>query len=275
MEYVLHSSNKEKDGGRSHLSWTESPHKTLTVVNGSDVEEISQYKSILQSLKYDFEDAHPAASDGTKRENLEKRLILLEHEIDGLLKRKINFTSKDSSGTRFLDYTTILNEKENEIITLHKKIDNLEGRLKAHKEEDSHLKAEIARLNEVIKTINNPHVTREDIDDLLLNHIETVNLHKQTQKLKSKTTASHHLLKTHLEDLKLKGVKVDNEDKLRDLVDEHKDVSVSLKEGVVHMVETKDRVIETTTQDAKTKELIKQMGLEIHRIYSRYPKIRE
>ncbi len=245
------------------------------MVNGSDVEELSQYKSILQSLKYDFDDVHPAGDNDSRRENLENRLLLLEHEIDGLLKRKINFTSKDSSGSRFLDYTTIINEKENEIITLHKKIDNLEGRLKAHKEEDSHLKAEIARLNEVVKTLNNPHVTREEIDNLLLSHFETVNLHKQTQKLRSKTTASHHLIKTHLEDLKLKGVKVDHEDKLRDLIDENKDVNASLREGVVHMVETKDRIIETTTQDAKTKELIKQMGLEIHRIYSKYPKIRE
>jgi hypothetical protein len=160
-----------------------------------------------------------------------------------------------------LDYTTIINEKENEIITLHKKIDNLEGRLKAKKEEDSHLKAEITRLNEVIKTIKNPNVTREDVDNLLLNHIETVNLHQQTQKLKNKTAASHHLLKTHLEDIKLKGVKVDNEDKLRTMVDENKDVDVRFKDGVVHLVETKDRIVETTTQDAKTKELIKQMGL--------------
>jgi hypothetical protein len=38
LEYVLHSGAKEsKEGGKSQLSWSESPHKTLTVVNGSDV----------------------------------------------------------------------------------------------------------------------------------------------------------------------------------------------------------------------------------------------
>ena len=88
----------------------------------------------------------------------------------------------------------------------------------------------------MVKAINNPHITREDIDNLLLNHIETVNLHKQTQKLKSKTAASHSLLKTHLEDLKLKGVKVEHEDKLRTLIDDNKDVDVKLKDGVVHLV---------------------------------------
>ena len=52
----------------------------------------------------------------------------MEHEIEGLMKKKINYTSVDQNGTRFLDYTTMLNEKENEIIGLSKKIENLENR---------------------------------------------------------------------------------------------------------------------------------------------------
>jgi len=38
------------------------------------------------------------------------------------MKKKINFTSQDAQGTRFLDYTTILHEKENEINQLNRKI---------------------------------------------------------------------------------------------------------------------------------------------------------
>lgn len=38
--------------------------------------------------------------------------MLLEHEAEGLLKRKINFSVKDSmGGERVLDYTGLLNEK--------------------------------------------------------------------------------------------------------------------------------------------------------------------
>lgn len=74
-------------------------------------------------------------------------MLLLEHEIDGLLKRQINYTSKDTDGTRFLDYTTMLSEKENEIGALHKKIEHLEARLKEKKGEESHLKDEVERLN--------------------------------------------------------------------------------------------------------------------------------
>ena len=49
------------------------------------------------------------------------------------MKKKINYTSIDQDGTRFLDYTTMLNEKENEIIGLNKQIENLENRGTAHK----------------------------------------------------------------------------------------------------------------------------------------------
>ena len=43
--------------------------------------------------------------------------MLLEHEVDGLLKRRITFSVKDGQGQeRFLDYTGLLNEKETQIV---------------------------------------------------------------------------------------------------------------------------------------------------------------
>lgn len=47
------------------------------------------------------------------------------------MRRKINFSFNDADGgKRFLDYTNILNEKENHIVELEKKIQNLEERLR-------------------------------------------------------------------------------------------------------------------------------------------------
>jgi hypothetical protein len=49
---------------------------------------------------------------GEKKDEFNKRLILLEGEISGLMKRKINFGTLDSiEGGRVLDYSNILNEK--------------------------------------------------------------------------------------------------------------------------------------------------------------------
>lgn len=48
-----------------------------------------------------------------------------------MLRRKINFSLNDADGgKRLLDYTGILNEKENNIVELEKKIQNLEERLR-------------------------------------------------------------------------------------------------------------------------------------------------
>ena len=47
------------------------------------------------------------------------------------MKQRIIFEAPDrQGGTRKLDYGMILNEKENQVIELEKKIDNLEERLR-------------------------------------------------------------------------------------------------------------------------------------------------
>jgi hypothetical protein len=48
---------------------------------------------------------------GNQKDEFNKRLILLESEIDGLMKRKVNVTTSDAQGGRVLDYSSLLNEK--------------------------------------------------------------------------------------------------------------------------------------------------------------------
>ena len=65
----------------------------------------------------------------TSMESYNKRMLLLEEEVDGLLKRKINVESTDAPG-RVLDYSLLMNEKENQLVELEKKINNLEDKLR-------------------------------------------------------------------------------------------------------------------------------------------------
>ncbi len=58
--------------------------------------------------------------------------MLMESEVEGLMRRKINLTTTGDQGQRSLDYTTLLNEKENQVIELEKKIQNLEFQLRKH-----------------------------------------------------------------------------------------------------------------------------------------------
>ena len=50
-----------------------------------------------------------------------------------MMKRKIDLSVKDSeevTGERIMDYANFLNEKENQVIALEKKVQNLEERLR-------------------------------------------------------------------------------------------------------------------------------------------------
>ena len=90
--------------------------------------------------------------------------MLLEHEVEGLLKRKINFSVKDGKGgTRSLDYTSLLNEKEVQIVELEKKIQNLEERLRRASQREADLEAEISRLRDALSRMDKPGVSRADI----------------------------------------------------------------------------------------------------------------
>ena len=56
-------------------------------------------------------------------------MLLLESEIEGLMKRKVNASTADSTG-RVLDYSMLMNDKENQLVELEKKIQNLEDKLR-------------------------------------------------------------------------------------------------------------------------------------------------
>lgn len=82
------------------------------------------------------------------------------------MKRKINYTAQE--GERVLDYTGLLNEKENQIVELEKKIQNLEERLRRASLRENELENEIVRLKSAIKSLNNPSVSRAEIEQILI-----------------------------------------------------------------------------------------------------------
>jgi len=75
---------------------------------------------------------------GDQKEDFNKRLILLEGEIDGLMKRKVNASTSDSTG-RVLDYDLLMNEKENQLVELEKKIQNLEDKFRRSTQREKEL----------------------------------------------------------------------------------------------------------------------------------------
>jgi chromosome segregation ATPase len=67
-----------------------------------------------------------------------------------------------------MDYTGILNEKENQIVELEKKIQNLEERLRRAGKRENELEDEIVRLKSAFKSVSNPNITRQELEKILI-----------------------------------------------------------------------------------------------------------
>lgn len=105
---------------------------------------------------------------GQNRDELDRRFILIEHELDGLLRRKIDYSSTDSEGrSRSLDFTTLLNEKENQIVELEKRIQNLEARLKIANTREIELENKIVALKTENLTLRDKSYTGEKLEQAL------------------------------------------------------------------------------------------------------------
>ena len=113
------------------LQWSNADNNVV-IKGSSDYSLLQGLRNAILLLRQDFfNNQGPTISIfGERRDDLDRRLLLVEHEIEGLLKRDILYSLKAADGTRSLDYTNILNEKENQIVELEKKIENLEERLR-------------------------------------------------------------------------------------------------------------------------------------------------
>lgn len=67
------------------------------VIHGeSDYALLRNLRNILLGLQTEFtEGGAKITFTGDKKDDFNKRLILLENEIDGLLKRRINYSARD------------------------------------------------------------------------------------------------------------------------------------------------------------------------------------
>lgn len=144
------------------LEWERRVGNVEIYPGGSNVSILNEFKGSITRLWEDFFCGDTGLKLSTEKEDqLRKRLLLLEHEVDGLLKRRIQFCLKDKEGgERVLDYTGLLNEKENQIIELEKKIQNFEERLRRASARELELTNEIERLRADYRKLERPNLSR-------------------------------------------------------------------------------------------------------------------
>lgn len=85
----------------------------IVISGNSDYGILSALRDSILKLKADyFSRAGSVSIKAEERDDFDKRFLLFEHELDGLLRRRIEYSSKDyEGGTRNLDFTSLLNEK--------------------------------------------------------------------------------------------------------------------------------------------------------------------
>ena len=210
---------------------------------------------------------------GDQKEDFNKRLLLLEGEIDGLMKRRVNASTADSTG-RVLDYDLLMNEKENQLVELEKKIQNLEEKLRRATQREKDLENEIVRLVSVVKGVNSPNMSRTDIDRLCINIVDYENLNERHNNLKNQIQSFGSLYRTQTDKLKTSGVRLENEGALDALL-RSENLVCSVANGVVNLVETKEKIVEVPIQDARTKHLIHLLATQMKKNFDKYPKLRD
>lgn len=135
--------------------------------------------------------------------------MLLEGEIDGLMKRRVNASTADMTG-RVLDYDLLMNEKENQLVELEKKIQNLEDKLRRSTKREKELEDEIVRLTSVIKSVNNPNVSKTELDRLCIGVVDFEKLSEKYTNLRGQLQSFGSLFKTQTERLKSQGIRFEN-----------------------------------------------------------------
>lgn len=100
------------------MKWASTLNNDKVISGSSDYAQLTNLKdAILELRSHYFNPKSGLSVQGPERDELSRRFLLVEHEIEGLMKRRIDYTTKDHlTGDRSIDYSILLNEKENQIV---------------------------------------------------------------------------------------------------------------------------------------------------------------
>ena len=130
--------------------------------------------------------------------------------MDGLLKRRVNASSSDSTG-RVLDYDTFINEKENQVIELEKKIQNLEEKLRVAKKRECLLEDEVGRLNLALRTVQTTNVSKAEIEKLCVGAVQVHEAERKYASLRDQMGNFASLFRGQMDKLRSSGIKFEHE----------------------------------------------------------------
>lgn len=129
-------------------------------------------------------------------------------------------------------------------------------------------------MTKVIKATSNTNLSKADIDRLCISHVDYEGLSEKYANLRGQLLSFGSLYKTQFDKLKSQGVRLENESTLEALL-RGENIRTETANGVVSLIEVKEKVIEVPIQDARTKHLIHLLATQMKKNFDKYPKLRE
>lgn len=118
-----------------------------------------------------------------------------------------------------------------------------------------------------------PGVSRADIEGILRASMDYKMLEDKYNTLRDRFSGFSSILKTQSDKLRNQGIRFDFENELNSLI-RSEGISASVINGVVNVVDFKDRVVEVPVSDARTKHLIHMLAVQMKKYFEKYPKLR-
>lgn len=201
--------------------------------------------------------------------------MLFEHELDGLLRRRIEYTGKDfEGGSRNLDFTNLLNEKENQIVELEKKIQNLEERLRRASAREIELENKISQLNAENLSLRDRSLTGEKLNLAVQLQADNDRLTKDIETLRANFASAASIWKNQVGQIRSKypNERFDIDTEITTLLQR-----VNVKTYNVSGIETvevkSERTVEVPVMDIRTKGLIHLFATSLRTLSAKYPKL--
>ena len=118
-----------------------------------------------------------------------------------------------------------------------------------------------------------PGVSKSDIQGILRASGDYKRLEEKYSTLRDRIAGFSSILQTQSDKLRSQGIRFDFENELNSLI-RSEGISASIINGVVNVVDFKDRVVEVPVSDARTKHLIHMLAVQMKKYFDKYPKLR-
>lgn len=200
---------------------------------------------------------------------------MIEHELEGLLRRRIEFSSKDyEGGSRNLDFTNLLNEKENQIIELEKKINNLEDRLRRTSARELELENKIVALRADNIQLRDKSLSGDKLYKALEVETSLEKSKKEIETLRANFASAASIWKNQLSKLSAKhpNERAELDYEITNIL-QRNNVSAYNVNGIETIEVKSERTIEVPVQESRTKSLIHLLATNMKNLTLKYPKL--